>query len=657
MATHAIPFQAPTSLMGTLAAFDARGKSGSASPGLDDGASSHHELPLSGHIPADAIYRRTLPSLHFLRWRPLYHLQAPSGWMNDPCAPGYDPSTGLYHLFFQWNPKRNIYGAVAWGGISWGHATSRDMIHWTVSGSSTLKPGAWYDKEGCFTGCMIPTGLDGKPGQITLFYTGVSRLPLHYTLPYQSKTETLAIAQSVDGGVRFTKMRGNPVHPSPPTGLSVTGWRDPYVAGWPAMDKLLGRENEKTLYGMISGGIRDRTPTPFLYAVNPENLTQWVYINSLINIGTNHNISRWSGDMGINWECANFMTLSSEVDGSSRDFIVVGAEGSDTMHPNSTFAEHPQQETKFPRAERSLQWMCGSLRATQASDGSTLPVMDYVSGGRFDHSAMYGVNSFRDPRSGKQIAWGWITEEDLPQRLVDRQNWSGMLSIPRELSLICIKGVTGALVSKLKEITSLEVEPDGHDTFTIRTLGISPASSVETLRQGTKYLTKMSQKLTSVGDCFLDIQTFRFEIAAGFVVSDTCASIGMTIHHTENFDPEHSTRISLITSSETMTIERPDSGHVDPEIVTYTEKAPFTLFTQKQGNGETVREQLQIRAFFDESALEVFVNDRCTFATRIYPNSKRCWGVTFWAEDDSEQCRLAGVRAWDGLRADTRVES
>lgn len=32
--------------------------------------------------------------------RPILHFTADS-WINDPCAPGYDPNTGVYHLFYQ----------------------------------------------------------------------------------------------------------------------------------------------------------------------------------------------------------------------------------------------------------------------------------------------------------------------------------------------------------------------------------------------------------------------------------------------------------------------------------------------------------------------------------------------------------------------------
>lgn len=652
MSARSIARQVPASLAETLAIYEDRRKLSQSSASAKPVSSPTY--PEVVQYQVGAIYNRTLPSLHFLRWRPLYHLQAPAGWMNDPCGPGYDPTTGLYHLFFQWNPRRNEYGAVAWGSICWGHAVSTDMVNWSIHGKPSIRPGAWYDKEGCFTGCMIPTGLDGKPG-MTVFYTGVSRLPLHYTLPYVNRTETVAVMQPSTSG-DWAKMRGNPILLEPPQGVGVSGFRDPFVAQWPDVDAMLGQPSGSALYGMISGGIKGRTPTAFLYAINPEKLTQWVYLSTMIDIGLNHNISRWSGDMGINWECANFMTLASSVDGSSRTFIVVGAEGSDSTHPNSTFTEYPQPMTKFPRTERSLQWMCGKLQAGPEIDGKPTPQLAYVSGGRFDHGLMYGVNSFTDPKSGKQIAYGWVTEEDLPQSIVDRQNWSGMISIPRDLSLICINRVIGTLKSDLKEITSFEVEPEGDGSFTIRTLGMSPSSSLDALRKGARQVqVSTSHPLSILSRIGLDVQTCRFEMAASFSLSDHCRRIGFSIYHSQNLEAESATSIYLTTESETLMIDRPDSSQIDPEIHTHTERAPFTLLNISQPDGSIRREYLEIRAFFDESILEVFANNRCTFATRIYPATKRCWGIRFWADDDTGQSSLNAAKAWDGLRADIRV--
>ncbi len=145
--------------------------------------------------------------------------------------------------------------------------------------------------------------------------------------------------------------------------------------------------------------------------------------------------------------------------------------------------------------------------------------------------------------------------------------------------------------------------------------------------------------------------TCRFELYSVFSVSNACERIGLSIFHSQNRDLSGSTIISLLTAKETLYVSRPDMRNVDPDISTLPEMAPFTLFESASG----AREKLEIRAWFDESVLEVFVNERCAISTRIYPATKRCWGVRFWAEDPTGSSALVGATAWDGLRADIRV--
>ena len=164
--------------------------------------------------------------------------------------------------------------------------------------------------------------------------------------------------------------------------------------------------------------------------------------------------------MGVNWECANFTTVTDSEDGTSRELIIVGGEGSKTSKPDRSFAQHLQQQTYFPRAECSQQWMCGALVTEQRFDGRPVPKFKYTMGGRFDHGIAYGCNSFTDPKTSRQIVFGWITEEDLPQTLVDRQNWSGLISLPRQVGMQTLRGIKSALVSPLSEVTSIEAQPD-----------------------------------------------------------------------------------------------------------------------------------------------------------------------------------------------------
>src|ERR1700693_540443 len=57
------------------------------------------------------------------KWRPVYHFTPLKNWTNDPNGLIY--LDGVYHLYNQQNPFEN-----KWGHMSWGHATSTDLVHW-----------------------------------------------------------------------------------------------------------------------------------------------------------------------------------------------------------------------------------------------------------------------------------------------------------------------------------------------------------------------------------------------------------------------------------------------------------------------------------------------------------------------------------------------
>ncbi|CAG8941723.1 unnamed protein product [Penicillium salamii] len=581
-------------------------------------------------------------------WRPSYHLMPRSGWMNDPCAPGYDPATGTYHVSFQWNPN-----GPDWGDICWGTATSTDMISWKIQEDPILSPDKNYDAKGVFTGCFVK----GQDGSLNYVYTSVSALPIHHTLPHQTGCETLSLATSVDNGRTWHKSINNPILPGEPPGLDVTGWRDPFCARWDSMSQVLGLD-PTTVFGIISGGIREVTPTSFLYKVNDDDPSDWSYIGPLSNLGLNFRPSRWSGDLGRNWEVTNFLSLKDEQDPSAvHDLLIMGTEGClDTS--GSPVNPGPS------RPCRGQLWMSGAIQKNDHSGAGA--EMSYDFGGHLDHGCLYAANSFFDPKTQQHVVWGWITEEDLCDELRHQQGWSGMLSMPRQLSMQTTHNVVHALSSDLSAITSIKVKPERGDRFTVQTLASQPYEPlIERLRVGSRLCRLESSMLSPnddrVGFSAADIRSKQWELQCSFSVSRFSSRVGVTIGHTEDF--LQTTTLTFNPRSETFTITRPSLATSDTSLLVNSspEVAPHTLFTsQNPQTDKHETETLDIRAWRDNSVLEVFVNGRTAISTRLYA-AEKTFGMRFFAgkasfgaDAPASRAGLVYANLWDGIG--TRIE-
>ena len=125
------------------------------------------------------------------KYRPAYHHTPLYGWMNDPNGMVYHD--GVWHLCYQWNP----FGSK-WQNMTWGHSTSRDLIHWEPQEPTLLPDGLGTIFSGSSAIDEANSAGFGKNSIVTLFTSAAT-------------SQVQSLAYSNDGGYTYTTYPGNPV--------------------------------------------------------------------------------------------------------------------------------------------------------------------------------------------------------------------------------------------------------------------------------------------------------------------------------------------------------------------------------------------------------------------------------------------------------------
>ena len=201
----------------------------------------------------DIKYANTFDTTNREQYRPAYHHTPLYGWMNDPNGMFY--KDGIWHLYYQWNP----YGSQ-WENMTWGHSTSRDLIHWEAQPAALEMD--WLGS--IFSGSCVTNGND-----VVAFYTSAG----HH--------QTQSMAVSKDGGRTFEKFSGNPVL----TTSDIPDFRDP---------KAFWNEKAKVWNLILAAGQEMR-----IYS--SKNLKEWKYESSFGKEYGNHS--------GV-WECPDLFPIT-----------------------------------------------------------------------------------------------------------------------------------------------------------------------------------------------------------------------------------------------------------------------------------------------------------------------------------------------------------
>ena len=300
------------------------------------------------------------------QWRPLYHFTPLKNWTNDPNGLIY--INGVFNLYNQQNPFEN-----KWGHMSWGHATSTDLVHWNhlpIAIPETIdKDTTWIFSGSAVLDKNNTSGFCKTKNCIIAVYTAHQ--------PNLEK-ESQYIAYSNDGGITFTNYKDNPV-----IDLHRKDFRDPNV---------------------------------FWY----EKTKQWVMVVSMVNehkvrIYGSPDLKNWNllsefgpqGYIKANWECPFLIQLPVDNNTSKQKWVLV---------------------TSAAGSERGIyeQYFVGSFDGktfTNDNPADTVLTLDYG-------DSFYASIPWNNLPPGKKIFVGWM----VPQAQ-ETSPWRGQMSIPRDMSL------------------------------------------------------------------------------------------------------------------------------------------------------------------------------------------------------------------------------
>ncbi|MBT2565155.1 glycoside hydrolase family 32 protein [Arthrobacter sp. ISL-85] len=319
-------------------------------------------------------------------FRPALHYAARNTWLNDPN--GLIFHEGVYHLYYQNNPLDNV-----WGNMSWGHATSTDLLTWTEHPVAI----ACNETEDIFSGSIVydrnnTSGFGtGSTAPLVAIYTSAyKQVSAHHGIQAQS------LAYSLDGGYTWTKHTGNPV-----LNRGSADFRDPKVFRYQSdagsywvMVAVEAQEFQVVLYKS-----HDLKSWELLSSFGPANATGGV------------------------WECPDLFPLPVDSDPDNIQWVLTV-----NLNPGG------------PNNGSAGQYFIGDF------DGTTFTSATTVTEGLQDPARLgdyqwldwgrdyYAAVSFSDAPDGRRLMIGWMNNWQYANE-IPTSPWRSPMSLVREVSL------------------------------------------------------------------------------------------------------------------------------------------------------------------------------------------------------------------------------
>jgi fructan beta-fructosidase len=368
------------------------------------------------------------------QYRPQFHFTPEANWMNDPNGMVY--YTGEYHLFYQYYPDSTI-----WGPMHWGHAVSRDMVHW-----QQLPIALYPDSLGyIFSGSAV---VDWKN---TTGFGSVENPPLVAIFTYHDMSgeksgkidyQNQGIAYSLDKGRNWNKYQNNPVLPNP----GIKDFRDPKVFWHEGTEKwnlILSAQNQVKIY-------------------SSEDLKEWHFESEF---GTD------AGAHGGVWECPDLFPMKLEGTDEEKWVLLV------SINPGG------------PNGGSATQYFVGDFDGKQFFPASK--ETNWLDYGRDNYA---GVTWSDVPKQdGRRLFMGWMSNWNYAQ-VVPTEVWRSAMTVPRELKLeeldgkLLVKSVPVRELIQLQDqatqITFEERQISGETTLGTKDINLNQCELVLNLETG-----------------------------------------------------------------------------------------------------------------------------------------------------------------------------
>jgi sucrose-6-phosphate hydrolase SacC (GH32 family) len=319
-------------------------------------------------------------------FRPALHYAARNTWLNDPN--GLIFHDGVYHLYYQTNPLGNV-----WGNMSWGHATSPDLL------TSTEHPVAIAcdENEDIFSGSVV-FDRENTSG----FGAGsVAPLVAIYTSAFKPGSgnegvQAQSLASSLDGGYTWTKHTDNPV-----LSRGSSEFRDP---------KVIRYDGEAGSYWVMVA-VEAKEFQVVLY--KSENLKDWELLSTFGPANATGGV----------WECPDLFPLP--VDGDLENLMWVLTVNLNPGGPNNGsagqyFVGH-FDGTTFTSATTVTEGL---------QDPDRLDEYQWLDWGRDYYAAV----SFSDAPDNRRLMIAWMNNWEYANH-IPTTPWRSPMSLAREVSL------------------------------------------------------------------------------------------------------------------------------------------------------------------------------------------------------------------------------